>query len=221
MKYSILLVCNFTLANLFTMFKIKGQGTCFIHEYSFSLSLKLVLCSETGAMSLYWIIFWLWVNLCVQYCVWVVLYLHCQSTHISWCPFRGVPLLISALNFITGVEFKTRQVEIELRQLTFSLKLGEGKQGEVWNDMLIVFVSHDHVYAHTYRPGRDYGAVTLWPLRSCSSSKVVTPCWITSTRNTLNWGLFLSLFEYKCCIVRRDCLSVCSPMFCFTKNLVI
>ena len=30
-----------------------------------------------------------------------------------------------------GVEFKTRQAEVELRQLTFSLKLGEGKQGEV------------------------------------------------------------------------------------------
>ena len=29
------------------------------------------------------------------------------------------------------MEFKTRQAEIELRQLTFSLKLGEGKQGEV------------------------------------------------------------------------------------------
>ena len=32
---------------------------------------------------------------------------------------------------VLGVEFKTRQAEVELRQLTFSLKLGEGKQGEV------------------------------------------------------------------------------------------
>ncbi|XP_065883777.1 integrin-linked protein kinase-like [Dysidea avara] len=33
------------------------------------------------------------------------------------------------------VEFKTRQVEIELRQLTFSIKLGEGKQGETWKGL--------------------------------------------------------------------------------------
>ena len=40
--------------------------------------------------------------------------------------------LLSYDHFLPGVEFKTRQVEIELRQLTFSIKLGEGKQGEVY-----------------------------------------------------------------------------------------
>jgi len=53
-------------------------------------------------------------------------------------------------HFILGVEFKTRQVEIELRQLTFSIKLGEGKQGEVWY-IRFVFISFNNAYLQTWK----------------------------------------------------------------------
>ena len=75
--------------------------------------------------------------------------IHYKSKNTHACDILSVPIFLQRLlrlreknvsceshgyqvsSTILGVEFKTRQAEVELRQLTFSLKLGEGKQGEV------------------------------------------------------------------------------------------